>query len=109
MVLEKNDLKQIREIVREEVREIVREEIHDQIITEVPPIVEAKVLPLKQKIDQIWNALNEDLIGNLTMIEQLTKKVKHKILPELVNWILSRELVLVFYSFFPSCGLTDWS
>ncbi len=76
MVLEKNDLKQIREIVREEVREIVREEIHDQIITEVPPIVEAKVLPLKQKIDQIWNALNEDLIGNLTMIEQLTKKVK---------------------------------
>ncbi|KKQ18825.1 MAG: hypothetical protein US31_C0001G0012 [Berkelbacteria bacterium GW2011_GWA1_36_9] len=76
MTLDKNDLKQIREIVREEVREVVREEVHDQIITEVPPIIEAKILPLKQKIDQIWDSLNEDLISNLTMIEKLSKKVK---------------------------------
>lgn len=80
MALEKNDLKQIREIVREEVRGIVRDEVHDQINAEVPPIVKSaiqtEVLPLKQKVDQIWNALNEDLISNLTMIEELTKKVK---------------------------------
>ena len=72
MALNKNDLKQIREVVREEVR--------DQINAEVPPIVKAivgaEILPIKQKVDQIWNALNDDLVANLTMIEKLSKKIK---------------------------------
>lgn len=76
MVLDKSDLKQIRTIVRGEVREIVREEVHDQITTEVPPIIESKVLPIRQKVEQIWSSINEDLVSNLTMIEQLTKKIK---------------------------------
>ncbi|HLB95429.1 MAG TPA: hypothetical protein VJK26_00800 [Patescibacteria group bacterium] len=54
MALDKNDLKRIRNIVREEV--------YDQITTEVPPIVEAKTFPIKQKVEQIWNSPNEDLM-----------------------------------------------
>ena len=57
------DLKQIREIVREEIN------------AEVPAIVEAKIYPLREKIEQIWNSINEDLVANLTMIEKLSKKV----------------------------------
>ncbi|MCL5407713.1 MAG: hypothetical protein M1429_04415 [Patescibacteria group bacterium] len=84
MTLDKNDLIQIREIVREEVHDQISKDVpkivHDQIIAEVPLIVKSaiqvEILPIKQKIEQIWDSLNEDLISNLTMIEELSKKIK---------------------------------
>ena len=74
MALEKNDLKQIREIVREET--------HDQINAEVPSIVEGKIFPLREeikalrkKIEQVWKSESEDVVATVKDVEKHQKEI----------------------------------